>query len=68
MLFPKPMGFKFYRDSMRFIAFLACIAGLGFIASAIQFVKLGVGLVSFFVSWYAETPSRLNGTSWSYAP
>lgn len=42
MLFPKPMGFKFYRDSMRFIAFLAGIAGLGFCASAVQFVRLGV--------------------------
>lgn len=36
------MGFKFYRDSMRFIAFLACVAGVGFLASAFQFVKLGV--------------------------
>lgn len=42
MLFPKPMGFKFYRDSIRFIGFLACIAGVGFCASAVQFVKLGV--------------------------
>ncbi|KAG9102700.1 hypothetical protein FRC06_001408 [Ceratobasidium sp. 370] len=43
MLFPKPMGFKFYRDSMRFVAVLAGIAILGFLASAVQFVKLGVG-------------------------
>ncbi|KAH7108171.1 Ca-transporting ATPase [Auriculariales sp. MPI-PUGE-AT-0066] len=42
MLFPKPMGFKFYRDSMRFIAVLAGIAGLGFLVSAVQFVRLGV--------------------------
>ncbi|KIJ26543.1 hypothetical protein M422DRAFT_192081 [Sphaerobolus stellatus SS14] len=42
MLFPKPMGFKFYRDSMRFIAVLAGIAGLGFMASAFQFVRLGI--------------------------
>jgi cation-transporting ATPase 13A2 len=41
MLFPKPMGFKFYRDSMRFIVVLAGIAVLGFMASAVQFVKLG---------------------------
>ncbi len=68
MLFPKPMGFKFYRDSMRFIAFLACIAGLGFLASTIQFIKLGVGIISFFVFLFADTYSRLNGTSWSYAP
>ncbi|EJD52718.1 Ca-transporting ATPase [Auricularia subglabra TFB-10046 SS5] len=44
MLFPKPMGFKFYRDSMRFIVVLAGIAGLGFMASAVQFIRLGVKL------------------------
>lgn len=42
MLFPKPMGFKFYRDSMRFIAVLAGIAGLGFLISAVQFIRLKV--------------------------
>ncbi|CCM05018.1 uncharacterized protein FIBRA_07217 [Fibroporia radiculosa] len=42
MLFPKPMGFKFYRDSIRFILVLTGVAGLGFCASAIQFVRLGV--------------------------
>ncbi|KAI0028394.1 P-type ATPase [Vararia minispora EC-137] len=42
MLFPKPMGFKFYRDSIRFIMVLAGIAGLGFCASAVQFVRLRV--------------------------
>ncbi|KAG8686375.1 hypothetical protein FRC09_014172, partial [Ceratobasidium sp. 395] len=42
MLFPKPMGFKFYRDSMRFIGVLSGIAILGFLASAVQFVKLGI--------------------------
>jgi cation-transporting ATPase 13A2 len=36
------MGFKFYRDSIRFIMVLSGIAGLGFCASAFQFVKLGV--------------------------
>lgn len=50
MLFPKPMGFKFYRDSMRFILFLAGLAGLGFMASAVQFVELGVS-DSLFESW-----------------
>jgi cation-transporting ATPase 13A2 len=42
MLFPKPMGFKFYRDSIRFILVLTGIAGLGFCASAVQFVRLGI--------------------------
>lgn len=46
MLFPKPLGFAFYRDSMRFIGVLAGIAGVGFLASAVQFVRLGVSLHS----------------------
>ena len=46
MLFPKPIGFKFYRDSIRFIGVLAGIAGVGFCASAIQFIRLGVRLLS----------------------
>ena len=36
------MGFKFYRDSMRFIGVLAMIAGFGFAISAVQFVRMGV--------------------------
>ncbi len=42
MLFPKAIGFKFYRDSIRFIIVLSGIAGFGFCASAVQFIKLGV--------------------------
>lgn len=42
MLFPKPIGFKFYRDSIRFIMVLSGIAVLGFCASTVQFIKLGV--------------------------
>lgn len=42
MLFPKPMGFKFYRDSFRFIGFLACIAAVGLCLNTINFVKLGI--------------------------
>jgi cation-transporting P-type ATPase 13A2 len=42
MLFPKPSGFKFYRDSFRYISFMACIAGIGFIASFINFIRLGL--------------------------
>lgn len=48
MLFPKPMGFKFYRDSIRFILVLAGLAGLGFCASAVQFVRLGVSFQTSF--------------------
>ncbi|RMZ91959.1 hypothetical protein DV736_g786, partial [Chaetothyriales sp. CBS 134916] len=42
MLFPKPSGFKFYRDSFRYIAVMACIALVGFIASFVTFVRLGL--------------------------
>ncbi|KAF2750201.1 P-type ATPase-like protein [Sporormia fimetaria CBS 119925] len=42
MLFPKPSGFKFYRDSFRYISVMALIAMLGFIASFINFVRLGL--------------------------
>ncbi|KAG7098658.1 hypothetical protein E1B28_000574 [Marasmius oreades] len=42
MLFPKPIGFKFYRDSMRFIGVLTGIAVLGFSLSAVNFVRIGL--------------------------
>ena len=42
MLFPKPAGFKFYRDSFRFIGVMGIIAMCGFVLSAINFVKLGL--------------------------
>jgi cation-transporting ATPase 13A2 len=41
MLYPKPIGFKFYRDSIRFIGVMAMIAALGFCVSSIQFIRLG---------------------------
>ena len=43
MLFPKPSGFKFYRDSFYYIAVMSGIAACGFVASFINFVRLGVG-------------------------
>ncbi|KAF9882968.1 hypothetical protein FE257_004372 [Aspergillus nanangensis] len=42
MLFPKPSGFKFYRDSFRYISVMAVIAILGFIASFTNFIRLGL--------------------------
>jgi len=42
MLFPKPSGFRFYRDSFRYISVMGVIAGLGFTASLANFVRLGV--------------------------
>ncbi|KAK2598982.1 hypothetical protein QQS21_005587 [Conoideocrella luteorostrata] len=40
MLFPKPSGFKFYRDSFRYISVMAVIAMFGFIASFVNFLRL----------------------------
>ncbi|KAJ5263741.1 hypothetical protein N7478_011346 [Penicillium angulare] len=42
MLFPKPSGFKFYRDSFRYIAVMGVVALCGFVASFINFIKLGL--------------------------
>lgn len=42
MLFPKPSGFKFYRDSFRYISVMGGVAMLGFVASFINFVRLKV--------------------------
>lgn len=42
MLFPKPSGFKFYRDSFRYISVMGFIAILGFVASFVNFIRLGV--------------------------
>ena len=42
MLFPKPSGFKFYKDAFRYISVMAGVAGVGFIASFINFVRLKV--------------------------
>lgn len=40
MLFPKPSGFKFYRDSFRYISVMGMIALVGFAASFINFIRL----------------------------
>ena len=42
MLFPRPNKFKFYRDSFYFIGVLAMIAIIGFLASVVKFIHLGV--------------------------
>lgn len=49
MLFPKPMGFKFYKDSLNFVAVLAGIAFLGFLASSVNFVKLHIAWQTIMV-------------------
>ncbi|KAL5014330.1 hypothetical protein ScPMuIL_008600 [Solemya velum] len=40
ILFPKPLGFKFYQDSIRFIMFLFCVASLGMIYSIATYIRL----------------------------
>jgi cation-transporting ATPase 13A2 len=59
MLFPKPSGFQFYRDSLYYIAFMGLIAMIGFIASFVNFILLGVNAppLSFYI--YFMTFSKL---------
>ncbi|QSL66666.1 hypothetical protein MERGE_001050 [Pneumocystis wakefieldiae] len=45
MLSEKPLSFKFYQDSLRFVAFMAIIAICGFIINSIRFVQMGI-------TWY----------------
>ncbi|CDO92419.1 unnamed protein product [Kluyveromyces dobzhanskii CBS 2104] len=42
MMFPKPVGFKFYEDSFKYIGFMTLIAMFGFSISCIQFIRLGL--------------------------
>lgn len=42
MLFPKPSGFKFYRDSFRYITVMAGVAVVAFIVSFVNFIRLGL--------------------------
>ena len=56
MLLPKPSGFKFYRDSFRYISVMGMVAFLGFLASFINFVRLGV---SHITEKLATLPVRL---------
>lgn len=42
MLFPKPSGFSFHRDSFRYIGVMAIVAFLGFTATFFNFIRLGL--------------------------
>jgi cation-transporting ATPase 13A3/4/5 len=46
ILFPRPTRFKFYRDSMRFIGVLLCIALIGLVYTIIIFSKWGSPVAS----------------------
>lgn len=59
MLFPKPSGFKFYKDAFRYITVMGAVAGLGFIASFVNFVRLKVGQAQILTRWCST-----DGCSW----
>lgn len=44
MLFPRPSGFRLYKDAFRYISVMATVAAVGFVASFINFVRLKVRL------------------------
>ena len=44
MLFPKPSGFKLYKDAFRYISVMAGVAAIGFVASFVNFVRLNVSV------------------------
>lgn len=50
ILFPKPVDFKFYNDSLKFIGFLAIIASLGMIYGAAVYIRRKVFQTSLFIS------------------
>lgn len=47
MLFPKPSGFKFYRDSFRYISVMGGIALVAFVVSFVNFIRLKVRKTGF---------------------
>ncbi|CCE64976.1 hypothetical protein TPHA_0J01550 [Tetrapisispora phaffii CBS 4417] len=42
MVFPRPIGFKFYTDSFKYIGFMTIIALFGFLISCIQFLRINL--------------------------
>ncbi|KAK6177645.1 hypothetical protein SNE40_015705 [Patella caerulea] len=42
ILFPKPLGFRFYQDAMRFILFLLVVASCGMVYSLVNYIREGV--------------------------
>lgn len=62
MLFPRPLGFRFYRDAFRYISVMGVIGGIGFLASFINFVRLGVSAYGPFFFPNAADSYRWHGT------
>lgn len=46
ILFPRPSGFKFYKDAFRYISVMAVMAGIGFCVFFINFIRLGVSIMT----------------------
>ncbi|AET40645.1 putative acid anhydride hydrolase Ecym_6263 [Eremothecium cymbalariae DBVPG len=42
MVFPKPIGFKFYEDSFKYLGIMALVACFGFFINIIQFISMGL--------------------------
>lgn len=49
ILYPKPVDFKFERDTYKFVGVLAMIAGLGFIYTIIMEVKFKIQFALFYL-------------------
>ena len=49
ILYPKPMGFKFYQDSLKFILFLFCVAVIGMTYGIVILAKQGVKLEDLII-------------------
>ena len=61
MLFPKPSGFKFYKDAFRYIFVMAGVAAIGFIASFVNFVRLNVSFSRKFLLCLTLISNSLHG-------
>ncbi|RNA15084.1 putative cation-transporting ATPase 13A3 isoform X2 [Brachionus plicatilis] len=49
ILYPKPMGFKFYQDSLKFILFLFCVAVIGMTYGIVVLAEQGVRLKDLII-------------------
>uniref|UniRef100_A0A8C3JQD5 ATPase cation transporting 13A2 n=1 Tax=Calidris pygmaea TaxID=425635 RepID=A0A8C3JQD5_9CHAR len=56
ILYPKPVSFKFYKDAVKFVLFLAVLAFIGTIYSILILVKNQVGLLEVVIPHAMPTP------------
>lgn len=45
ILYPKPLDFRFYQDSVKFILFLACMAVVGMAYSLVMYIRNNVSML-----------------------